>query len=146
MSTTGGVKRLSAIRRWLPAVAWMALIFAFSSQSVLPGPADPLLDRLFKKGAHVVAYAVLAVLLERALARPRGGRWWALAGTLAYAVSDEFHQSFTPGRSPLASDVVIDMAGGLCGLYVRCLPLKLIGGRARSWDDRPGPGDDAPSV
>ena len=41
------------ILRWLPALAWMALIFVLSSRSDLPTPPGPLLERIFEKGAPV---------------------------------------------------------------------------------------------
>ena len=132
----------SAILRWLPAVAWMALIFYFSSQSELPGPQSHLLDVLLNKGAHFVVYAILALLLERAVASPKHGHRLAFALTLLYGMSDELHQSFTPGRTPQATDVMIDAAGALFGLYgVRQV---ITAGRARSSGDHRDPADDAP--
>ena len=135
---------ISAILRWLPAVAWMALIFFLSSRSDLPHAPEHWLDVLWKKGAHLGAYAILACLYERALALPRRGKLAALGLTVLYAISDEFHQSFTPGRMPAASDVLIDTVGATLGLYL-ILP-RLIEGRARSLDGRHDPADDAPSV
>lgn len=35
---------------------------------------------------------------------------------LLYAVTDEFHQSFVPGRTSLASDIIVDFAGASIGL------------------------------
>ena len=86
--------------RWLVVIGWMALIFFLSSQPQLPSPPDPLADLIFKKGAHFTVYAVLAVLWLRALPPVR---WvWPLAWalTVLYAASDEWHQSFVPGRLP----------------------------------------------
>jgi len=39
-----------------------------------------------------------------------------------YGVTDEFHQSFTPGRTPMATDVLYDTAGALLGLLL--LPIS----------------------
>ena len=62
---------------------------------------------------------MLSVLLYRAL---RAGRRWDLrAGSLAftlaglYAMSDEFHQWFVPGRTAAAADCLIDMSGAVAG-------------------------------
>lgn len=48
------------------------------------------------------------------LATPRRGPYGiTLLGTAAYAVFDEWRQSFVPGRSPSVSDVVLDIVGSL---------------------------------
>jgi len=70
---------------------------------------------------------LLAVLFWRALALPAGRPGWGWNGrtvgeaflvAVAYAVSDEFHQAFVPGRGSAVSDVVIDSAGAALGLLV----------------------------
>ena len=106
------------IARWLAIAGWMALIFFLSSQPQLPSPPDPLADLLFKKGAHFTVYAVLAVLFRRAL--PAGRRIWTLPWvlTVLYAASDEWHQSFVPGRHPQVTDVLIDASGAAAGLLI----------------------------
>lgn len=38
-----------------------------------------------------------------------------------YAVTDEIHQSFTPGRLPSATDVCIDSMGVLTGIFIMIL-------------------------
>jgi len=114
--------RHSAIwRRALPALLWAALIFVFSSQAELPRVPVSVLDLVLKKAAHLAEYAVLAILLLRALAPVRSeatrGAFlaaWALA--VIYAVTDEIHQAFVPGRSAAALDVLIDALGAMLGL------------------------------
>ena len=108
----------SRLARWLAVAGWMALIFFLSSQPQLPSPPDPLADLIFKKGAHFTVYAVLAVLFRRALPP---SRWiWALSWmfTVLYASSDEWHQSFVPGRHPQLTDVLIDVCGATTGLWI----------------------------
>src|SRR6476661_6951745 len=104
--------------RWLAIAGWMALIFFLSSQPQLPSPPDPWVDLIFKKGAHFTVYAVLAVLFRRAL--PPSRRIWALSWvlTVLYAASDEWHQSFVPGRHPQVTDVLIDACGAATGLLI----------------------------
>ena len=104
----------------------MGLIFFLSAQQSLPSAPDPLSDAVLKKSGHVAAYAVLMLLLLRAT-EPAGDTqsnrsparkqfWMCMAILLAYAVSDEIHQSFVPGRSPRWSDAFgFDALGGLLG-------------------------------
>lgn len=108
----------SRTARWLMIVGWMALIFFLSSQPQLPSAPDPLADLIFKKGAHFTVYAVLAVLFRRAL--PPNHWIWALSWifTVLYAASDEWHQSFVPGRHSQLTDVLIDACGAIAGLLI----------------------------
>jgi VanZ family protein len=106
---------------WLPVLAWMALIFVLSSQPTPPRAPDELLDVLLKKAAHFVEYVVLALLLVRALVGTHEPIGWrtktlALVVAVAYAVSDEVHQRFVPGRGPSAWDVGIDSLGAMSGV------------------------------
>jgi len=107
---------------WLPPLAWMGVIFFLSAQPDLPGPPQPFIDAPLKKGAHLVAYALLALLCWRALSQGKevDGRTLALAFAIAvaYGISDEFHQSFVPGREPSLRDVFIDAAGAAAALGV----------------------------
>jgi VanZ family protein len=99
------------LRLWLPVVAWAALIFALSSIPDL-GTGLGGWDLLLRKIAHAAEYAVLGALLQRALSRPG----LALAIGIAYAVSDELHQFFVPGRTGSPLDVVLDAAGVMVGV------------------------------
>jgi len=96
---------------WLPVVAWAGLIFTLSSIPDL-GTGLGGWDLLLRKLAHAAEFAVLGVLFLRAVERP------ALAFLLAsaYAVSDEIHQIFVPGRLGSPLDVLIDMAGVAVGI------------------------------
>lgn len=106
------MRRLSP---WVPALAWCAVIFAFSS---LPGSGGRhALWTLAAKTAHLVEYAVLYLLVRRAL--PTDAR--ALLFCLAYAASDEWHQSFVPGRGPSVRDVLIDGIGALTAARLRVI-------------------------
>lgn len=107
------------ILAWLPPLLWAGLIFLFSSQSGLPSPDDYLLDFIFKKTAHMFVFAVLYVLVWRAVQkslRPQTVQadWLIpLFICLGYAMLDELHQSFTPGRSATLRDVGYDALGML---------------------------------
>jgi VanZ family protein len=114
----GEIRQLccEVLRYPLPALVWMLLIYVVSAQPALPHAPDPLWDLLLKKVAHMAAYTVLCVLLWRALNR-RTGALVALAAawvlTALYALSDEFHQAYVPGRHGSVLDVAIDGVGGL---------------------------------
>lgn len=128
-------------------VGWMLLIFGFSSQTgaesgslsaLLSEPITKLLIRfaddssteaesaLFsrvdigvRKIAHFTEYAILGGLLVLLFRITRVRMIWLpwLIGTL-YAVTDEWHQSFSPGRSCDPKDVLIDACGVLIGVLI----------------------------
>lgn len=96
----------------LSLLVWCSLIFFLSSQPRLPGPEDGLFRTLFMKSAHVVVYAVMYVLALRAFStNKKAAVHQAILFCFLYAVSDEFHQTFVPGRGGRVSDVLIDMGG-----------------------------------
>jgi VanZ family protein len=104
-----GVARLAST--WLPVLAWMAVIFAFSTRH--GGGHLPPAEIVLRKLAHVVEYLVLTTLLVRALRRSGLSTAIpvAIVAALAYAASDEWHQSFVPGRTATPRDVAIDSIG-----------------------------------
>jgi VanZ family protein len=97
--------------RWALVLAWMALIFFLSAQPDLPRPDSGWLDLLVSSGAHLFFYAILALLLNWALGNGVLGLALAFGLALLYGVSDEFHQSFVPGRVPDLLDLVSDGLG-----------------------------------
>ena len=102
-----------ALRLWLPVVAWAALIFGLSSVSDL-GTGLGTWDLVLRKLAHAGEFAVLGALLLRATGSARA----AFAGGVAYAVSDELHQHFVPGRVGSPLDVAIDAVGVALGVLL----------------------------
>lgn len=92
------------------ALGWMGVIFCFSSQSGdrvgLPSPWD--------KFVHAGVYGLLGWLLGRGSGHPAWG--WAIA--VAYGLSDEFHQSFVPGRQADALDLLADSVGAFLGTHL----------------------------
>lgn len=106
------------LTRWAPSLLLMAIIFMLSSQSDIPGPPDPLLDRIFKKSAHAIGYGMLAISYAWTLAGRGRVVWLAPCLTILYAISDEWHQTFVPNRSGSPLDVLIDTVGASVALYV----------------------------
>lgn len=101
------------IRLWGPLAAWCSLIFILSGIPDLNSGLEQ--DYLLRKAAHVIEYAVLMRLWLRACDGTfgRSPRRLAAGGLFCvlYAASDEFHQSFVPGRSGSGADVAVDMLG-----------------------------------
>lgn len=113
---------------WAPPLALMAVIFFFSAQPSLDSGLG-VIDHVGRKLVHATEYALLCLLWWRAL-RTVMDRVRALpvAFVIAavYAVTDEYHQTFTPGRHGTPVDVVIDACGaGLFALLAyRSLQVK----------------------
>jgi VanZ family protein len=105
--------RSRALTVWLPVVVWAAVIFTFSS---IPSLSTGLgtWDTVLRKGAHITEYALLGLLLYRALEREA----LALAAGIAYAATDELHQHFVSGRHASPVDVAIDAVGVSLGMLV----------------------------
>jgi VanZ family protein len=97
--------------RFLPVLIWAAVIFTFSS---IPSLSTHLgtWDLVLRKAAHMTEYAILAALLRRAT----GSSVWASGLAVAYAATDEFHQTFVRGRHGSPIDVGIDAIGVAIGL------------------------------
>ena len=98
---------------WLPVVAWAGLIFTLSAIPDL-GTGLGGWDLALRKLAHAAEFAVLGLLLVRALAHAWAAFWLGVA----YAVTDEIHQSFVPGRVGSPLDVAIDAAGVAAGVVL----------------------------
>ena len=134
-SRRGGYVFLS----WFGVFLWMSLIFYMSSRPgdesadmsfnllvvfevFFPFVEEELLHLLIRKLAHVTVYMVLFLLLANALKQHISERTYmytyaALIGFL-YAVTDEVHQVFVPGRSGNVFDVLIDIVGLGIGLLL----------------------------
>lgn len=135
------------MKRWLMVVAWMLVIFGASSDmgasrntsrfigpivrwlypQITPSGLETVVF-FVRKTAHVTEYAILSILIWRALTlgRPSSAgsavSWkiaalsWALAA--GYAASDEIHQMFVPSRTGHWHDVVLDSCGALLGVLI----------------------------
>ncbi|GAB4502058.1 MAG: hypothetical protein Fur0035_16040 [Anaerolineales bacterium] len=107
---------MKKVLRWMPAMLVMAVIFIASSTSSEDLPTYGALDTLVKKGGHMTGYGLLALAYWLGLSGGGGIKKrhlilaWLMA--LLYALTDEFHQSFTPGRHPALLDVFLFDGGG----------------------------------
>lgn len=144
------------LKYWFPVVCWMALIFygstgALSTQNtsriigpllrwISPSITDDTVRTVqftIRKCGHVTEYAILALLIWRALRQPVRGdtRPWTAAHAraavliaFAYACSDELHQAFEPTRQGSILDVMIDTLGATLAVVILW---KL--GKSRNW-------------
>jgi len=148
--------RINKMPSWTAVIVWMALIFYLSHQPATQSNelssgitnfivkavenVAPNLDfdisgfnYLVRKNAHFIAYLILGVLTFNAL-RVSGGRGArsvviALGICVLYAISDEVHQLFIPGRSGEVKDVLIDSAGASVGIGVSLVIARIINHR-----------------
>jgi VanZ family protein len=111
---------------WLPVLVWAGIIFAFSATPDLRFAQSDVVDFVVRKAGHMFVFGVLAVLVWLALASSavRRAMVWSWVLTVAYAASDEFHQSFTAGRHPSPVDVGIDSVGAFVLLLALTLWLR----------------------
>jgi VanZ family protein len=98
---------------WLPPLVLMGVIYALSAQPSLDSGLG-LADTIGRKLIHFGEYALLCFLWWRALVRVTNARRAALIAFLlasAYALTDEYHQTFVDGRHGTPVDWLIDSAG-----------------------------------
>jgi VanZ family protein len=115
-----GNRKITGIQfllKWLPALIMMGVIFYFSSIPSQEMPSFGSWDTLIKKSAHFFGYLILGLFFLRGM---NFISWrtcfYAFLFVVLYALSDEFHQSFVPGRTSTLVDVGIDTLGALAGL------------------------------
>ena len=128
---------------WILVVLWMMLIYSFSSQVANDSnrlstgvtqvvvetiekvsPETDLdvetLNGIIRKNAHFIMYFVLGILVYSAIGGEVSGVKRFIVSLLIcslYAVSDEVHQFFVPGRGPAVFDVFIDSSGTCVGIF-----------------------------
>jgi VanZ family protein len=125
----------SGVRKWLPALIWMGCLFILSTEIFSAANTsrfiEPLLRLIFpaasgaaistmhgmvRKAAHFTNYGILFWLLIRG---PMAGRPYAALGfCVFYALLDEGHQIFVPGRTASLYDVAIDSSGALFSRFL----------------------------
>jgi VanZ family protein len=110
--------------RILVLLAWMALITYWSSQGSLPidkPDVANLLHNFQHRLSHLLAFGLMGLL----------GRWafdgWPRAALLAvlvtslFGITDEFHQSFVPGRRAAMDDWALDTVAAALAIYAFAL-------------------------
>lgn len=107
---------MKTLNLWLPVFLWAAVIFFFSTLESPKASDFFVWDFIAKKVAHISEYAILYMLLLRATKK---NFLLSFIITVLYSISDEIHQSFTPGRTPAIYDVGLDASGaGIAGYVI----------------------------
>jgi VanZ family protein len=130
---------LRVIKLWLPVIVWAAIILSaandeFSNDNTrswlerIFGDVPQIVNVVFRKGGHIVAYAILGLLAWRAQLTLRG----ALAIVLAVSIADETLQSTTLTREGSPYDVLLDTCGALLALTVVPAVRARLSSRARA--------------
>lgn len=103
------------IKNWILVFVWAGFIFLLSHQPFLESGLPGQWDFALRKIAHITEYAILTLLLIRALKehRLKVSQIIILSIVIAvfYAISDEYHQTFILGRHGVPQDVLIDSLG-----------------------------------
>lgn len=125
-------------------VLWMMLIFIMSSfNSVESGNQSnfivnlivdvfnidniDLLSLIIRKLAHFTEYFILGILVYNLISSYNKRTYMALIICILYAISDEVHQIFVPGRSCQMYDILIDSLGSLVGIFLIFVCNKILG-------------------
>lgn len=135
------MKNKRLIIRWIMLIIWMAFIFFMSHQPGdvsskqsdfivkifeyigldLNGYFGSIATFVIRKAAHFTEYFILYILVVRVLKlyyNIKIAKMASLVVVLGYAISDEIHQYFIPGRAMALKDVIIDFSGGVFGFIV----------------------------
>lgn len=127
----------SLLLYWAPPVVWAILIYQVSSNSVPVASKIDWIDFLIKKTAHIAEYFVLSTLTYRGLINSRVNKKEAgivtIILTVIYAMSDEFHQSFSPTRTPRIRDVGFDTIGASLAIWTIWKLLPKAPQRLKRW-------------
>ncbi|WP_422445626.1 VanZ family protein [Thermoanaerobacterium sp. DL9XJH110] len=119
--------------KWLTVIIWCIIIFWFTASPMatgdntakiiaentsLPYNGVEMVNVIIRKYAHLMVFGILALLFRRAINPARHAYFLAWGFTRLYALSDEWHQAFVPGRSASIRDVILDSAGALMFLAI----------------------------
>jgi VanZ family protein len=123
-------QEIAPLVEWIPVLLWGALIFTLSTSAfsanntgkiidpllrwLVPGISAASVDvghMLTRKAAHFTEYGILFWLLVRGPMKERP--YLALMLCVVYALTDEGHQVFVPGRTASLYDVALDSTGAL---------------------------------
>ena len=119
-------RKLKFLKFWFPVFLYSGIIFYASS---LPDVKPPLEIKNLDKAVHVLEYLPFGFLLARAFMQqwPAVKLWQVVTiCSLLYGISDEYHQSFVPGREAGLPDAIADTTGGFLGVWIYLFRQKRI--------------------
>lgn len=73
---------------------------------------------IIRKTAHFLEYTLFGFLTARSFKLRNKSAWFAVPFCALYAATDEFHQTFIPGRSGELTDILLDTAGATFGVAI----------------------------
>lgn len=86
------------------------------------------LNHFIRKFSHFGEYTILGILMYLASTKsniPKKNKVaWCVLLCVFYAIADEIHQAFIPGRGPKVFDVIIDTGGSMLGILIAKLYVK----------------------
>lgn len=108
--------------RWAMLLGWLFIIFMFSQQPDYGHTAASWGEFIARKLAHIIEYAILAILIYGVFTATgsvtKKHLAWVLVFSIVFATIDEYHQTFVPGRSGVMTDVLVDTIGAIMGLKI----------------------------
>lgn len=152
MSVQTRSAQMSSIAWKVAAAVWALVIFYLSTGGwslsstgrflagglgllhlTLSTPSFEILHFCVRKAAHLTEYAIFGILLCKSSEEPPIPWLQRLLGCFlivaVYSLTDEYHQSFVPGRTPSLTDCGIDSIGGAMGIllyYVNHIRLRVV--------------------
>jgi VanZ family protein len=113
---------------YLPAILWALVILILTSLPKLTPP--PLGFKAQDKLYHFLVYAVFGFLWLRACVQnqpdfPRGVMWRCVLYSSFFAILDELHQLFIPGRQADVLDATANISGILFGVFMYNILLNM---------------------
>lgn len=136
-------KKVYVVISWMLVAACMVAIFCLSAQTAkdsadLSGSFIRAIFELIgielqQEGIRTVAHCLEFMGLSFLMFNAIYATWevkltpvFAFAGTVMYAVTDEIHQIFVPGRAFQISDILVDSTGALIGVIATFVIFKII--------------------
>jgi VanZ family protein len=112
---------LARAARILVLLAWMGMITYWSSQGTLPidrPDVASVFHDFQHRFAHLLAFGLMGLLGQWAFDGWSRASFLAVLATSVFAVTDEFHQSFVPGRRAAIDDWALDTVSAALAIYL----------------------------